>query len=50
MDAALSKLMTGVAGQGVLSDNVFTISKLGNEEINQAKPFLRFANGVLSLK
>ncbi len=50
MDVAIGKLMTGVRGQGVLKDSIFNLSRLGVEEVNAAKPYLQFNDGVLSMK
>lgn len=50
MDEAITKLMQGVHGQGVLGNNVFSISRLGTDEVNNAKPYLQFSDGVLTLR
>jgi type IV pilus assembly protein PilA len=50
IEDALTKLSQGVNGRGALSTSVFRISRLGTEEINQAKPYLNFTDGVLSLR
>ena len=50
LEVAIAKLIDGVRGQGVLRDSVFNLSRLGTEEINAAKPYLRFTDGILSLQ
>lgn len=50
MEQAIRTLMNGVRGMGNLSTTDFSMSKLGNDEIQQASQYLEFSNGMLRMK
>ncbi len=50
IDEALTLLVQGVHGAGGLANNIVSISRLGAQEVTEAKAHLQFANGLLTMK